>query len=159
VIGHGASALPRQAEAFQGRPAGLVSRGFAAALDVAVVAVTMLGSYVGIAAVVFAWNPRTFSFPTPSSILTVTVAAGIATGYLALGWWIAGRTYGSALMGLRVVDRNGDHIRFIPALARAAVCTLFPIGLALCALDSQGRALHDLLVRSRVIYDWRPREG
>jgi uncharacterized RDD family membrane protein YckC len=158
VTGHGASALPHEAESVQGRPAGLVTRGLAAVIDVAVVAAIMLAGYVGVAAVRFAWRPRTFSFPAPSTLLTFAVAGVVATGYLAIGWWIAGRTYGSAVMGLRVVNRGGGQLRFVPAVVRGALCTLFPLGLALCAIDPKGRALHDLVVRSRVIYDWWPRE-
>jgi uncharacterized RDD family membrane protein YckC len=157
VTGHGASALPREAESVQGRPAGLVTRGLAAVIDVTVVAAIMLAAYVGVAATRFAWRPRTFSFPAPSGMLTIAVAGVIATSYLAIGWWIAGRTYGSAVMGLRVVDHGGGRLRFVPAVARGALCTLFPIGLVLCAIDPAGRALQDLLVRSRVIYDWSPR--
>jgi uncharacterized RDD family membrane protein YckC len=158
VNGHGASALPHEAEAFQGEAAGLVTRGLAAVIDVTVVAAIMLAAYVGVSAAVFAWNPRTFRFPAPSALLTVAVAGAIATGYLAIGWWIAGRTYGSAVLGLRVVDSGGGHIGFVPALVRAAVCALFPIGLTLCAIDPKRRGLHDMVIRSRVIYDWRQRE-
>jgi uncharacterized RDD family membrane protein YckC len=158
VTGHGASALPREAESLQGETAGLVTRGLAVVIDVGVVAGLMLAGYVGVAAAVFAWSPRNFSFPAPSSLLTVAAAGAVATVYLATGWWIVGRTYGTAVMGLRVVSRHGEHLRFVPALLRAAVCTLFPIGLVLCAIDPRGRGVHDLLVRSRVIYDWRRRE-
>ena len=61
-------------------------------------------------------------------------------------------------MGLRVVDRRGRDLRFVPALVRAGVCTFFPLGLAWCAVDVRSRAVHDLAVRSRVVYDWRRHE-
>jgi len=158
VTGHGAPALPHDAEAFQGQPAGLVSRSLAAVIDVLVVAAILVAAYVGLAAVQFAWNPRSFTFPAPSSVLSIAAAGVLATGYLAIGWWVAGRTYGSAVMGLRVVNRDGRRVRFLPALLRAVICTVFPIGLALCAIDTRGRGLQDMVVRTRVIYDWLSRE-
>jgi uncharacterized RDD family membrane protein YckC len=155
MTSHGTSPLPQEAEAFQGQAAGLVTRSLAAVVDVAVVAAAMLGAYVAVVAVRFTWNPRTFEFPVPSSLLIATVAIAIATCYLAAGWWIAGRSYGGALMGLRVVSRDGGRLRFLPALVRGAVCALFPLVLGWCAFGDDRRGLHDLLVRSRVIYDWR----
>jgi uncharacterized RDD family membrane protein YckC len=62
-------------------------------------------------------------------------------------------------MGLRVVGPGEDPVRFLTALCRAGVCVLFPLGLAWCAVDRRRRAAHDLLTRTRVIYDWRPRRG
>jgi uncharacterized RDD family membrane protein YckC len=82
----------------------------------------------------------------------------LAAAYLTVGWWIAGRTYGCAVMGLRVVGRDSRDLRFTPALLRAVVCVLFPLGLVWCLLDRRARAVHDLLVGSRVIYDWRHQE-
>src|SRR4051812_16404051 len=157
--GHGVSALPHEAEAFQGEPAGLVTRGLGAVIDVTVVAAILLAMYAGFCAAIFAWRPRTFHFPALSGHLSLVVAAVVAAGYLAVGWWIAGRTYGTALMGLRVVNREDGHLRFVASAVRAAICICFPLGLAWCAIDSRGRGVHDLVVRSRVIYDWRPREG
>ena len=83
---------------------------------------------------------------------TVTIA------YLTIGWWVAGRTYGSAVMGLRVVEAGRVDVHFVRAVARAVLCLLFPLGLAWCAVDSRARALQDLLLRTRVIYDWRHQE-
>jgi uncharacterized RDD family membrane protein YckC len=154
-----ASAIPPEAEALQGRTAGLVSRSLAALSDGAVVATAMLVGYISVAALLFVWNPRTFTFPEPSAWLTLATADTIAIVYLATGWWIAGRSYGCAVMGLRVVGRDGGSVRFLAALLRAIVCVFFPVGLAWCALDRRGRAVHDALVGTRVIHDWRPRRG
>jgi uncharacterized RDD family membrane protein YckC len=158
MSGHETSALPRQAEAFQGQPAGIVSRSLTAAVDSLVVATVLVAAYVALCAVRFAWNPRTFSLPEPSGWFTVAAAGAVAAVYLTVGWWIAGRTYGCAVMGLRVVGRDDQDVRFAPALVRAVVCLLFPLGLAWCALDRRARSVQDLLVRTRVIYDWRHRE-
>jgi uncharacterized RDD family membrane protein YckC len=153
-----APVLPQQAQALQGRPAGLVSRSLAAAIDVLVVMTVMLVAYMALSAALFVMNPRSFSFPMPSRLFTLAAAATGAIAYLTIGWWVAGRTYGCAVMGLRVVEVARRDVRFVPALARAVVCLLFPVGLALCALTPGARALHDLLAHTRVIYDWRHQE-
>jgi uncharacterized RDD family membrane protein YckC len=158
VTHHPASSLSPKAEALQGRPAGLVSRMIAAVIDAVVVAAVLLGMYVAVAGAVFVWNPRTFAFPSWSGIVTLTSAWLVATAYLTVGWWTAGRTCGCTVMGLRVVGRRDRGLRFAQALVRAAVCTLFPIGLVWSALDARSRAAHDLVVRSRVVYDWGHRE-
>jgi uncharacterized RDD family membrane protein YckC len=153
------STTPSEAEALQGKPAGIVSRSLGAVCDVAVVATVLLVGYLAVAAVLFVWNPRTFSFPAPTAWLTLAAADAVAIAYLSTGWWIAGRSYGCAVMGLRVVGPEGGAVRFLAAVLRATVCVLFPVGLVWCALDRRRRAVHDLLVRTTVIHDWRPRRG
>src|SRR4051812_50042063 len=91
--GHGVSALPHEAEAFQGEPAGLVTRGLGAVIDVTVVAAILLGMYAGLCAAIFAWRPRNFHFPAPSGHLALVVAAAGAVGSPAVGGGVAGRTY------------------------------------------------------------------
>ncbi len=156
---HETSAISKQAEAFQGQPAGIVSRSVAAAIDGVVIATVMLAGYVALSALIFAWNPRSFSFPAPSRWFTIAAAWTAATVYLTVGWWIAGRSFGFAVMGLRVVGPHDRDVRFVSALVRAAACLLFPLGLAWCAFDRQERAVHDLLTRTRVIHDWRHRSA
>ena len=155
---HPASSLPREAEALQGRPAGLVSRGVAAVIDAVVVSAVLLSMYVALAGALFVWNPRSFSFPSWSGIVTLTSAWLVAVAYLTVGWWTAGRSCGCTVMGLRVVGRRDGGLRFLQALVRAVVCTFFPIGLLWVVLDPRSRAVHDLVVRSQVVYDWGHRE-
>lgn len=155
---HPASSLPREAEALQGRPAGLVSRAVAAVIDAVVVSAVLLGMYVAVAGALFVLNPRSFTFPSWSGIVTLTSAWLVAAAYLTIGWWTAGRTCGCTVMGLRVVGHRDRGLRFVQALVRAGVCTFFPIGLAWCAVDRRSRAVHDIVVRSRVVYDWGHRE-
>ena len=158
MAGHETWALPQQAEDFQGQPAGIVSRSLAAVVDVVVVGTVLVAAYLALSVVLFAWNPRTFSFPAPSGGFTVTAAGVVAAVYLTVGWWVAGRSYGAVVMGLRVVGRGDRDVRFLPALGRAVVCIVFPLGLAWCAVDRRDRAVHDLLTRTHVIHDWRHRE-
>ena len=145
------------AEALQGRPAGLVSRVLASIIDVAVVGCLAAAAYLATAALLFAWNPRAFTFPNWPTWLVLAVTGSLAVGYLTVGWWIGGRTYGCVLIGLRVVSTSKDTLPLTRSFLRAVICSLFPLGLAWCAVDADGRAVHDRVVHSLVIYDWRQR--
>jgi len=135
------------------RSAGVVSRGTAAVIDLIVVLVFLGVIYAGMVLAVLAFSPRAFSFPAPSLIFSTIGIGAVATVYLAACWSISGCTAGAVAMGLRVVDRNADRLRWSTALLRAAACVLFPIGLAWVVLDSRRRSLQDLVFGSRVIYN------
>ena len=155
---HAIAPLPAQAEALQGKPAGIVSRGLAAAVDVLVVVSATLIGYLAFCGALFAMRPRSYTTPDLSPWIAGLSLQVLAAAYLTLSWWIAGRTYGCAVLGLRVVDRNLRDLRFVRSLVRALICVVLPIGLLWCALDSRARALHDLVTGSRVLYDWRHQE-
>lgn len=143
----------------QGEVAGIVTRGLAALVDVGVVGLGVAGIYLAWAGLVFAWSPLSFQWPRPGFGTLLVIAAGLAVVYLTAGWGTTGRTYGSALLGLRVVARSGRHLRWSGALVRAALCTLVPIGLALVVVSPRRRSLADVLLGTTVVYDWtRARE-
>jgi uncharacterized RDD family membrane protein YckC len=146
--------LPDRAEALQGQPAGLISRSLAAVVDVGVVVAEAAVGYLALSAALFVWNPRRFSFPEVGWFTWVAVGT-IAWVYLTLCWWIAGRSCGCAVWGLRVLGGDGGELRLARTAIRAAVCVLFPLGLVWSVLDRRGRAVHDLVTGSQVVYDWR----
>ena len=59
------------------------------------------------------------------------------------------------------IDINRDWRRLASpegrALLRAALCVGFPIGLLWCAVSPSRRSLQDAVLRTSVVYDWRPR--
>jgi uncharacterized RDD family membrane protein YckC len=146
---------PSEAVAHQGRSAGLVSRAIAAGIDVLVVGLVLLAGYGAICGVTFLLKPRSFTFPTWSVLVNLTTAFVLLTAYLSVCWAVSGRTYGCAVMGLRVVDRRGANPRLLVAVARAVFYALVPIGLLLCAVSARNRSLQDLVTRTSVIYDWQ----
>jgi uncharacterized RDD family membrane protein YckC len=150
----GISPVPREARAYQGQPAGVVSRLAAGAVDGAVVALFLLGGYLALVALRFMLDPRSFRFPNMSLAFNLTAGFVVAVCYLTVAWWIGGRSYGKLLMGLRVLARDGGRLRLAPALFRAVLCVLFPIGLMWCALSPVNRSLQDVLMRTSVVYDW-----
>lgn len=153
----GVSPIPREARPYQGHRAGLVTRVVAATVDALVVGAMLLIGYAGLAGLVFLVDPRNFSFPDPSLLLSMTAAFVVLVLYLAASWSVTGRTYGCHVMGLRVVSRRGRRLRPDVALLRAFLCAVFPIGLLWCAGSRANRSVQDVLLRTSVIYDWQPR--
>jgi uncharacterized RDD family membrane protein YckC len=148
------SAVPLEARPYQGSPAGLVTRLAANTVDAVAIAGTLIAAYSGFVAVLFVTGPRNFHPPDPTlGWLVVAYFAGVVV-YLTGAWWLVGRTLGDHFMGLRVVTRRDGRLRPVRALARAVVCAVLPVGLLWCAVSPDRRALHDLLLRTSVVYDW-----
>jgi uncharacterized RDD family membrane protein YckC len=143
-----------EVEASQGRSAGLVSRASADVIDILVTIVVVLVAYLGVHAIRFVLRPRAFRWSEPGAFSLSALAAALFVIYLTAGWSITGRTIGKQMMALRAVRTGGARIGVGRALARALLCTFFPIGLLWCAIDRQHRAVHDLLLGTSVVYDW-----
>ena len=153
----GWSAVPREARGYQGEGAGLVTRLLAAMIDGLTVAAALVAAYAGANLALFLIDPRGFEFASLSALSDVTTALAVCIVYLAGAWSITGRTYGDHVMGLRVVDGHGARVRPIRSLIRAVLCVGFPIGLLWCAVSPSRRSVQDALLRTSVVYDWRPR--
>jgi uncharacterized RDD family membrane protein YckC len=138
----------------QGRPAGIVSRGLTVAVDTVVILGVEALAYACLLAFRVVWSPEPFTAPTAGATVLVGSTALFSVAYLTAGWAIAGRTYGAAVLGVRLVD-SGGHV---PGWGRCAVrgvcCVAFPLGLLWSAFRSDRRSLQDLLVRTNVVYDW-----
>ena len=95
-------------------------------------------------------------------------ALGVLFTWLFLYNWtsyaIAGKTAGMAIVGLRVLGRNGQVLTSSHAAVRTLVLpiSIFAFGLGLLGIffSPQRRALHDAAAGSVVVYDWgdRPAE-
>ncbi|MBM7515615.1 RDD family protein [Nocardioides nitrophenolicus] len=144
-----------------GRYAGPVSRAAAAAIDVAVV----LASYsVGVALTGFLLDAIfDASLEDGTGAVASIVLVGWAALYVAVGTAVAGRTVGKAIVGLKVVSREGRPVWPAAAVVRVLAFPLstsvFGLGLALVALRRDHRALHDLIARTAVVYDWGDRQA
>jgi uncharacterized RDD family membrane protein YckC len=146
--------IPPQVWPHQGRPAGLVTRTAAGVVDLLVVLALLIGAYLAVNAFLFVINPRHFHLLAVSAVFSRTASLVVLTLYLSAAWAITGKTFGGQVMGLRVVSSSGGPVRAWVALLRAILCTLFPIGLVLCVMRRH-RSLQDMLLRTRVVYDWR----
>ena len=153
------SAIPKEARPFQGESAGIVTRFVANTIDAVVVGVALGSLYLGYSAVIFMLDPRAFEFPAVTFLACLTTALFMATFYLWIAWWVVGRSYGAHIMGLRVSGRRGRKLGPLRALARAGFCVFFPIGLFWCVISPKRRSVQDVLLFTKVVYDWSPRPG
>lgn len=151
------SVLPPEANAVQGRRAGVVTRTIVMVIDGAVVAAALGGVYLAWAAARFMWQPAQFSWPTVTSRAVIVAAAIACVLYLTSTWSTTGRSVGMRVLGLRVVAGDGERLHLIRAFLRAVACTFFPVLLYWAAVSRQNRSVHDLVFRTSVIYDWRSR--
>jgi uncharacterized RDD family membrane protein YckC len=154
---HELSAIPKEARDFQGQRAGIVTRVVAAAIDTALIAVVLLGAYLGAAGLVFLLDPRHFTFPDTKLFRSLLLGAILLGLYLTVAWAVNGRTYGNLLMGLRVVGRTGGNVRWVQSALRAVFYVVFPIGLLWVVLDPRQRSIQDRVLATSVVYDWKPR--
>ncbi|MEP9413289.1 RDD family protein [Gordonia sp. VNQ95] len=135
------------------RPAGIVSRGIGAVVDVLVVVVVMGGMYVGFIVARLIYNVQGFSLPETNPFFTVGAFVLVSLLYLTSCWAVSGRTAGSVVMGLRLVSRKGKpRVRPSVAFVRALICVFFSVGLLWVAVDRNRRSAADLVVRTRVMY-------
>ena len=156
---HDISPVPKEARPYQGSPAGIVTRVIANTVDAIVVLAVLGAAYLGWAAFLFLLAPRGFDFPSISFLFSLTAAMAVSVVYLWLAWWLTGTTYGGHVMGLQVRGRRGRRLGPLRALARAAFCVFFPIGLLWCVVTPERRSVQDLVLWTTVVYDWRPNAG
>lgn len=102
---------------------------------------------------------------------TYVLAAPLATTLLVLWTFayytvplaIAGRTLGKAIVGLRVVTREGQPLRARQAVVRVLVLpfsfALLGLGLVGAVFGRERRALHDLAAGSAEVIDWGDRSA
>jgi len=151
------SPIPREARPYQGQRAGLVTRLIAAVLDSLVIGAVLLGGYLGLVGLIFLFNPRSFQFPDLGIFFSLAAAFVVAVVYLTIFWTLSGRTYGQHVMGLRVLGIGGRRLRFTGAFLRALFVVVLPIGIVWIPLSRHNKSLQDLVLGTRVVYDWEPR--
>jgi uncharacterized RDD family membrane protein YckC len=146
--------IPPKARAFQGLRAGVVTRTLAGAVDYLVVVATTLGCYVAVVVLAFLVDPRSFSLPRWTFGQFLLLGLVLMVVYLTASFRITGRTVGDALLGLRVVGRKGQRLRWSVAFLRAGFCAVVPVGLFWCAVSRENRSIQDVVLRTSVIHDW-----
>ncbi len=144
----------------QGHYAGSVSRFAAYAIDLAVSS----GAF-SLALAAVSYGVRIVTGHTVSwNRSNLVVAIGFAVWefvYFGYSWAVSGRTFGMALLGIRVVRADGTVMEPRRGVVRALV---FPLSFLLCGLGFLGilvqrerRALHDLIAGTAVVYAWDAR--
>ena len=81
--------------------------------------------------------------------------------YFGYSWAVSGRTFGMAVLGIRVVRDDGTILPPKQAIVRALVFPLsfllFGLGFLGILVQHEHRALHDLIAGSAVVYSWDAR--
>lgn len=132
--------------------AGPVSRSVAYLLDALLVSTLATGTAAVAGLVAEAIGPWARDLAHMFVAAYVVVLPLIFAIYLGSFWWLAGRTPGMAVLGMRVVTVRGDRVRWPAALIRALVLAYFPIGAVWALVDRRHQGLHDKLARTTVIH-------
>lgn len=149
-----------RALALQGRRAGFVSRVTAAAIDVLIVFVSFFAALAGFAVVRYLLTSDPLDLPDPGAVWSGVGMFVLLVVVLTMFWSASGRTIGDSVVGLRVVAQTGKELRWHRALVRALVVVFLPmVSMAWILVSRKNAGLHDLVCRTTVIYDWRPRSG
>ena len=150
------------------RYAGLVSRGAARVLDMAMLAVLVGGAgwlaqqFLGVEAGRCApanawWQVRRHLCQFLPYVIPLA-AVWFPALYYVLFWTTVGQTPGMALLGLRLLRSDGGKVGPVTALKRFLAVTLsmltLGVGFLMVLVTERRRTLHDLLAGTVVVYDW-----
>jgi uncharacterized RDD family membrane protein YckC len=149
-------AIPEDAREFQGERAGFATRFIASVIDVSLVAILMMGIWLGIEILQLIFTPGVNVEP-PRAATLVVWGYLFTTVYWTVAWSTSGRSIGAWVMGVRVVNRKGERVHLPIAFARAAFSVGFPIGLGWAIISRRNRSVQDVVLRTIVIYDWSVR--
>jgi len=147
-----------RAQAASGRRAGLVSRLLVAGVDFVVVTATLFGLFLAFGIGRYLLGADSVDLPNSGPLLTGVGWPVVEFFYLAIAWSLTGRTLGKQVFGLRAINGDGARLGRWRAWGRAAWCTFFGIPSLLWAcVSSRNAAVHDILFRTAVVYDWSER--
>ena len=144
----------------QGHYAGSVSRFVAFVIDAAVSSGLFA---LGLAATSFAVQVVTGNSVSwnRSNIVVAIIFAGWEFFYFGYSWAANGKTFGMAVLGVRVVRADGaiaDPWRgVVRALAFPLSFLFFGLGFLGILVQRERRALHDLIAGTAVVYAWDAR--
>ena len=152
--------VPASLVSAQGNYAGAVSRLLAFLIDLAV-STGLFALGLNITSLVarlitghdISWNR--------SNIVVVIIYGAWEFFYFGYSWAASGRSFGMAVLGVRVVRGDGTRLEAWRGFLRSLVFPLsflfFGLGLVGIVVDRRHRALHDLIADSAVVYAWDAR--
>jgi uncharacterized RDD family membrane protein YckC len=144
----------------QGHYAGSVSRFLAFVIDVVVSAGLFALGLAATSLVVQVVTGHSVSWSRTNIVVAIIFVAW-EFFYFGYSWAASGRSFGMAVLGVRVVRADGTALEPRQGVVRALV---FPLSFLFCGLGFLGilvqrehRALHDLIAGTAVIYAWDAR--
>jgi uncharacterized RDD family membrane protein YckC len=145
---------------FQGHFAGAASRFTAFVVDLGASTGVFTLALAGVSFVASVIVGHSVSWNRTNIIVVIVYAAWLFL-YFAYSWAASGKTFGMALLGVRVVSADGADAAPRQALLRTLA---FPLSFLLLGLGFVGivlqrdrRALHDMIAGTAVIYAWDAR--
>jgi uncharacterized RDD family membrane protein YckC len=149
------NSIPVKARPIQGLTAGFTSRFIAALIDMALIAVLLLGAYGIWLGLRYVLSPF-YDIPQLAGVPLLLIGYFLLWLYWSWSWATSGKTLGNVLMGLRVETTSSE----LPSAGRAAIRALFavafPIGLAWAIISRKNKSVQDVVLRTQVVYDWKP---
>jgi len=152
--------IPDKSVTAQGNYAGSVSRFLAYAIDLFASSAVYTLVLAAISYVVQIVSGKQVSWNRQDIVVVVTYVAWEFL-YFGYSWAVSGRTFGMAVLGVRVVRADGAVAEPWRGVVRSLV---FPLSFLLLGLGFLGilvqrerRALHDLIAGTAVIYAWDAR--
>jgi uncharacterized RDD family membrane protein YckC len=137
-----------------------ITRAVAPALDAMMVVLVFTLATAGLDYLLEVFLGRSPS-PDQSGILAVGSLVLWAWVYVFVSLAIAGQTIGKAVVGVRVVDRDGSALgvrqAFVRTLFMPISLAMLGLGLLLVLVHPRHCALHDVVARTAVVYDWGER--
>jgi uncharacterized RDD family membrane protein YckC len=145
-----------------GHYAGPVSRAAGAFVDGFLIFILFTAGAAGINLLVSAIFGVSPAEDTKGWVWIVSLATW-AFFYEVVSLAVAGKTPGKALAGLRVVSKDGSVLPMRRAIGRTLAFPLslifFGIGFLGIVFGREHKALHDVIARTAVVYDWGARKA
>ena len=144
----------------QGHYAGSVSRFLAYAVDITASSGVFALALAGISYVVSVVTGNHVSW-NKGNIAVAIIFVGWEFVYFAYSWAASGKTFGMAVLGVRVVRADGTAVgprhAVLRTLAFPLSFLLLGLGFAGILVQREHRALHDLIAGTAVVYAWDAR--
>ena len=151
---------PADAVTYQGQYAGSVSRFTAYVIDLAVSTGAFTLALAAISYGVQIVTGRSVHWNRSDTVVVILFVVW-QFFYFGYSWAVSGKTFGMALLGIRVVAADGLDLEPRRGVIRALVFPLsfllFGLGFLGILVQREHRALHDLIAGSAVIYAWDAR--
>jgi uncharacterized RDD family membrane protein YckC len=152
--------LATQVVTAQGNYAGSLSRLLAYAIDLAVSTGVFALAIATISYVVKVVSGHEVSWNRDNIVVAIVFVAW-QFFYFGYSWAMSGRTFGMAVLGIKVVQADGQLIRPRQGAVRALVFPLsfllFGLGFLGILVGREHRALHDVIAGTAVVYSWDAR--
>lgn len=136
-------------------PAGFASRAAAVVLDVFIISIAQATAQIAISTLVRAFLPGVFHGVDLARAVPVVVGALIIIIYFIFSWTAFGRTIGMALMGVKLVTKDGKDVALWRAILRyigfllSALC--LGLGFLWVLIDNRRMGWMDHLAGTQVL--------